>query len=426
MASKISVVLPKMHVGQAAIYAERTRFNRVRCGRRWGKTLLAEIIAGNAAAKGRRVGWFVPQYKILAEAYGEISDILDPIKKNASKIDGIYNVLGGGRVDFWTLENERAGRSRKYHTVIIDEAAFTKPNMLHVWNTSIKPTLLDYGGNAWVLSTPNGMAEDNFFYQIGEDPLLGFSDHHAPTHANPYLPAEELIKLEKENHPLVFKQEYLAEFVDWSGVAFFSLNKMLVDGHAVDYPTKCDGVFAIIDTAVKGGQENDGTGVVYFSLSKFHGIPMVILDWDIVQIDGALLETWLPQVFERLEQLAVATGSRNGVVGTFIEDAAAGSILIQQGRSRDWNTHAIDSKLTAAGKDERAISVSGHYWQEKIKISAYAYDKTATFKNVTRNHLVTQVTSFRIGDKDANKRADDLLDCFVYGVAIGVGDKYGY
>ena len=78
------------------------------------------------------------------------------------------------------------------------------------------------------------------------------------------------------------------------------------------------------------------------------------------------------------------------------------------------------------GKDERAISVSGHFHQGKVKMSEYAYDKTVAFKNVQRNHLLTQVTSFRIGDKDAYKRSDDLLDCFTYGIAIGVGDKYGY
>jgi hypothetical protein len=99
---------------------------------------------------------------------------------------------------------------------------------------------------------------------------------------------------------------------------------------------------------------------------------------------------------------------------------------LQQGKARGWNTQPIDGDLVAAGKDGRAISVSGHFHQEKMKISQYAFDKVVTFKNQSRNHLITQVTSFRIGDKDAYKRADDLLDTFVYSLAIGVGNKYGY
>lgn len=424
-----SIQIPTLHIGQKKIWEERARFNRVRCGRRWGKTVMGETIACDSALRGNRVGWFVPQYKILSEAYSEMDDYLHTQKRTASKIDGIYQLKGNrGRIDFWTLENERAGRSRKYHDVIIDEAAFTKPNMIEIWERSIKPTLLDYGGNAWVLSTPNGVDPDNFFYMIGEDPRYGFKDHHAPTHSNPYLPQEELEKLERENHPLVFKQEYLAEFVDWGGVAFFSLNKMLVDGLPVQYPNKCDGVFAVIDTAVKGGKDNDGTAIIYCSVNKLNPTEpeLVILDWDIIQVDGALLEAWMPSVFMRLEELARMTGSRNGVLGTWIEDAAAGAILLQQGRTRNWNTHSIDSKLTSVGKDERAISVSGHFHQEKIKISSYALDKTVNFKNTTRNHLLTQVTTFRIGDKDGYKRADDLLDCFTYAIAIGAGDKHGY
>jgi hypothetical protein len=140
-----------------------------------------------------------------------------------------------------------------------------------------------------------------------------------------------------------------------------------------------------------------------------------------------MLESWMPSVFDRLEELAKLTKARTGTqAGVHIEDAAAGAILLQQGRIRGWNTHAIDSTLTSQGKDVRAFDVSGYYTQEKIKISEYAFNKTVTFKNVTRNHLITQITSFRIGDKDSYKRADDLLDAFVYSLAIGVGDKYGY
>ena len=422
------IELPPLHQGQQEAFDASTRFFAIRCGRRWGKTAMMQNIACAGAAQGEKIGWFAPDYKIQSEAFREIADLLAPMIKSSSKIDGIIQTYTGGRIDFWTLENERAGRSRKYHKAFIDEAAFTKPNMSKVWQTAIKPALLDYQGSCITASTPNGIDSDNFFWQICNQPEHGFTEYHAPTFTNPFLPKEELEKLERENHPMVFKQEYLAEFVDWSGEAFFSLDKLLVDNKPVVYPSKCDGVYAVIDTAVKGGKENDGTAIVYVAVDRYTQNPynLILLDWDIVQIDGEMLENWMPSVFSRLEELARLTNARQGVVGTFIEDAAAGSILIQQGRARGWNTHAIDSGLTSVGKDERAISVSGYFHQGLMKISDYAFDKTMTFKNASRNHLLTQVTGFRIGDKDAYKRADDLLDAFVYSLAIGVGDKYGY
>jgi hypothetical protein len=252
---------------------------------------------------------------------------------------------------------------------------------------------------------------------------MGFKTFHAPTRTNPYIPLEELDLEEKRNHPLVFKQEYLAEFVDWSGVSLLSIDKLLPP---VEYPKFCSAVFAVMDCAVKGGKEHDGTAVVYCSLNAMSDNPLTILDWDIVQIDGALLETWMPSVFSRLDDLAKQTKAAHGNIGVFIEDTAAGSILLQQGRNRGWNVHAIDSKLTQYGKDERVINISGYYHQEKVKISQYAYDKVLPFKGATRNHLLSQMATFRIGDPDANKRSDDLLDAVVYAIAIGVGDKFGF
>ena len=300
--------------------------------------------------------------------------------------------------------------------------------MLKIWQTAIKPSLLDYKGSCIVASTPNGVSDENFFYQICNDPDHGFTVYHAPTHTNPHLPKDELYKLERENHPMVFKQEYLAQFVDWGGAAFFDIGKMMVNGAPIPYPSRCDAVYAVIDTAVKGGKEHDGTAVIYISTNIYNPSQpsLTILDWDVVQIDGALLETWLPTVFQRLDDLATQVGAKMGVTGVFIEDASAGSILLQQGYSRGWNVHAIDNKLLMQGKDQRAISVSGHYYQEKIKLSQYAYDKTVSFKGIVRNHLLTQISGFRIGDKQASSRADDLLDTFVYSIAIGVGDSDGF
>ena len=174
---------------------------------------------------------------------------------------------------------------------------------------------------------------------------------------------------------------------------------------------QCDAVFAVIDTAVKDGQEHDGTAVIYFALD--HGqveYKLAILDWDIIQIEGASLEVWLPTVFQNLEAFAKTHKARRGNVGAWIEDKASGSILLQQARNRGWNANVIESTLTAAGKDERAISISSYHYRGLVKTTRTAYDKTVTYKRETRNHLLTQVTGFRVGDKDAYKRADDLLD----------------
>jgi hypothetical protein len=92
----------------------------------------------------------------------------------------------------------------------------------------------------------------------------------------------------------------------------------------------------------------------------------MILDWDVAQIEGALLETWLPTVFRRLEELAQQCRARLGSLGAMIEDKNSGTILLQQALRRGLQAQAIDSKLTAMGKDERALSVSGYVYRGQV------------------------------------------------------------
>ena len=139
------------------MWNERARFNAVRCGRRWGKTKLAESILTQYPAGGQCWGLFAPDYRILSETYRDLEAVLRPITESSSKTDGIIRLVTDGRIDFWTLNNPKAGRSRRYHGVIVDEAAFAGSDMHDVWMKAIAPTLLDYGGVGWALSTPNGI-----------------------------------------------------------------------------------------------------------------------------------------------------------------------------------------------------------------------------------------------------------------------------
>jgi hypothetical protein len=210
-----------------------------------------------------------------------------------------------------------------------------------------------------------------------------------------------------------------------AGASYFNESDLLVLGKPVEYPKTCDRVFAVIDSAVKDGKDHDGTAVTYWAKSEHIGIKLICLDWDIISIQGALLERWIPSVFQRLEELAKLCGARMGSAGAFIEDAQSGQILLQQCAMRKLPARALPSNLTAAGKDGRAINAATSVFGGCLKISRHAYEKTATFKGQTQNHLMVQVTQFQIGDKHAAKRADDLLDTVTYAAGIGLGNKEG-
>ncbi len=420
-----NVSLQALHPGQIQVAKTFKEHKKVviRCGRRFGKTAMLERCAAKWAFQGKRVGWLGPKYKLNAPTYGNLIHTLKPVIESKSKIDQLITLKTGGLIEFWTLEDENAGRSRKYHTVIVDEASLKAKGLKEIIDQSIRPTLLDYDGNIIMAGTPKGIDQDNYFYEACTNTSEGWYECHAPTSDNPHLDPEVVAKLKDEYPPLVYQQEYLAEFVDWNGSAFFAESSMLQDGAPVDYPARCDYVYAVIDTALKDNLEHDGTAVTFYARNKFHGTPLVILDWEVLQIQGALLEEWLPSVFARLDQLALECGARQGSIGAWIEDKASGIVLIQQAQRRGWAATAIDGALTSMGKEGRALSVSGYVFRGMVKISRYAYNKLVNYKGQTRNHFISQVCGFRMGQKDGPR---DLLDTFCYGVAISLGDSDGY
>src|ERR1700692_4732677 len=226
-AREIVVRLPVLHAAQVEIWSRMTPRFAVRCGRRFGKTTFGETIASDCAVKGWPVGWFAPDYKTSPAAYSARVAMLEPVILKSNKTDGWIHLRTGGSIEAWTLENEQAGRSRKYKLVVIDEAAFTKPVMNDIWEQSIEPTLLDFEGSCLVLSNTNGIDRRNFFWKICNQPELGFASYHAPTWKNPTVPrrlpgetyeewllrrAAAFAKLRATRSPLVYEQEYRAGF----------------------------------------------------------------------------------------------------------------------------------------------------------------------------------------------------------------------
>lgn len=253
-----------------------------------------------------------------------------------------------------------------------------------------------------VINDPLGRKFGEYLWPEWFDPR-----HWAQFESNPRTWSALFQQLPREPEGTLFQQEH-----------------MLVDGKPVAYPAHCDTIYAVIDSALKTGDKNDGTGVTFWARSKYTGHPLILLDWDIVQIEGSLLEAWIPSIFLRLEDLAKQVKPRMGSLGLFVEDKASGIILLQQAKRRpDWQMQEIDARLVELGKDARGLSVSGYIYRGDVKISEYAYDKVVTYKGRTQNHFMSQFFGYRLG---LTNQADDLYDCGVYGVGLSLGDSEGF
>lgn len=210
-----------MHPAQELVKLSSERFNVLACGRRWGKTLFASLeIAGWEAARFKqRWGWFAPTYKILADAWNQTKYYLEPCIEKANETDKIIRFKDGGSIEFWSMVDENAGRSRKYHGIVIDEAGLVA-DLESRWHEGIRPTLVDYRGKAWLCGTPKGR---NFFWQAftyGQDPLKpDWASWQMPTASNPFIDPRE-IEAARQMPERSFRQEFLAEFIDEAGGVF--------------------------------------------------------------------------------------------------------------------------------------------------------------------------------------------------------------
>ena len=215
--NKNEIILPKLHEGQVDIFKNKSRYNAVCTGRRFGKTVLLTWLAGRCAIKGGKVAICAPQYKQLAEPWSAIISFIHPAISNSNKTEGSIKLKTRGKIDFWALnDNELACRGREYDLVLCDEIAFAKDDqMTRIWERSIKPTMLTTKGSAWMFSTPNGVNQENFFWQICNEHDSDWKFFHAPSRNNPYVPLDELEKEKKANHELVWLQEYEAKFISW-------------------------------------------------------------------------------------------------------------------------------------------------------------------------------------------------------------------
>lgn len=173
---------------------------------------MAVNILCEGALNGDPVGYFTPTYKLLDGTYKECVNALEPVIKRKNEHQFI-ELVTGGVIEFWSLENELAGRSRKYKTAVLDECAFAKA-LWKLWTESIRATLTDFKGNAWFLSTPKGKNDFHKLFMRGKSGEANWQSWQMSTYTNPFIDPNEIDEAKKDLPEIAFAQEYLAEFAE--------------------------------------------------------------------------------------------------------------------------------------------------------------------------------------------------------------------
>ncbi len=225
------------HPAQVAIHRAKDKRFRVVCtGRRFGKTYcLAGELLDWARKYGGDYGWVAPTYNVAdrgIEAFRELGgDVIRVCGRAPSRIE-INDIVGVPPTKIWFLsaDNPDSIRGFGFRGLVIDEAASIPAD---VWHYVLRPTISQTFGWAVFVSTPKGR---NWFYDLftrGNDPAeTDYASFTFPSKASPFFPPKEWEEAKRTLPEDVFKQEYMAEFLEDGAGVFRGIDACLFDPSA--------------------------------------------------------------------------------------------------------------------------------------------------------------------------------------------------
>ena len=229
-----------LHPAQQVVAKDTHRFRVINAGRRWGKSTLVswEMLAYAIANDNARIPYYAPTRDDARDImWKALKDICGPViigEPNESRLEiNIRNRFGGASLLVlygWEAVQERGkGVGVKNNHIFLDEVSKFK-NFEFGWEEILRPTLIDLKGGATFISTPNGF---NHFYDLslkeGED--QDWKYFHFTSMDNPYLPPEELVKMQVDLPADRYAQEVLGEFRKKEGLVYKDFHR---ETHVID------------------------------------------------------------------------------------------------------------------------------------------------------------------------------------------------
>lgn len=200
-----------------------TFFITLNASRQSGKTFLATIVAVYWALDepNSHIMLCSPTDSQVRKIYKQIIKMLSPALKalvksykiQAGDSEIVFN--NGSVLLFRSAASENSLRGYSNTHLILDESAFMKTD---VWHEVLAPTLAVRGKKVLFCSTPKGKNLFYEYYQRGLNKEKTYCSFKITYDQNPYA-NKEFIEEQKRILPeIIFKQEYLGEFVDSSSV----------------------------------------------------------------------------------------------------------------------------------------------------------------------------------------------------------------
>lgn len=188
------------------------------------------VVIIRALSKPEQCVWIVsPKYSQTMIMWRMIKKYLPrAYVKDIKEGELVIELINGSTIWAKSADNPDALVGEGLDLLIMDEAARVKPD---AWEVALQPALSDRKGEAIFISTPKGK---NWFYKLylmglNESEYPEYTSFNYPSVANTTIPdfAEEIARRKETTPELIFRQEYLAEFIEGGGEVFQDIRGVL-------------------------------------------------------------------------------------------------------------------------------------------------------------------------------------------------------
>ena len=199
-------------------------------------------IGTESAANGEQIFWGAPTYDQVMIGWNETRHACgDYADFKLSRMEA--EMPGGGKIIYRSLDNPDNARGHTAHKILIDEAGDVSSV---AWYEVLRAMLMDTGGDAWFAGTPRGR---NWFWRewlaaiergdsmswqaptVGCEIVDGALIRKPHPLENPDIQFAEIQQIFNTTPADIFKQEYLAEFLENEGAVFRNIPACLNAPH---------------------------------------------------------------------------------------------------------------------------------------------------------------------------------------------------
>lgn len=341
-----------------AINNQNHKYYILNIGRQFGKTLLGinQMLYWAINDKGSNIAWVTPVYKQGKRVFDELEKV--------TKSSGLFEyhrsdlwIKGfGSTIHFFSGEKPDNIRGNTFDYLIVDEMAFTRPEL---WDEVLSATVLVRGKKVLFVSTPKGR---NHFYRLAMQHNYDerYKYFQFTSYDNPLIDAQDLDERKRSLPDHIFRQEYMAEFVD-----------------------NASGLFRNVQACIGTGQP---TGKAYAGLDIGRADDYTVLS--VINSDGHMLAVYRWRHMEWsniIDQVETRIKQHNAL--TLVEVNNQGDVFYEMLAKRcrnnvePWITSSKSKPILiedlAVAFEQAAIKVHNERWLlDELEAFTYIYNPT--------------------------------------------------